>query len=94
MAVGQVIRTGFIKTHIHRGFRHQRSAFGNFIDALENMLCLRHFRGANQIQHFGLRLHHVWRNPAGISDGVMHAGFFNDVLVEEVAAGSHQRDGI
>ena len=93
-AVRQVAGAGFIKAALDGGFGHHRRALSDFFDAFVDLLRIGHLRGADQIQHLGLRLHHVGRNPAGIGDGVMDARFLNDVFVEEVGAGSHQRHGV
>ena len=92
--VRQIAGAGFIKATLDSGFGHHRRALGDFLDARVDLLRIGHLRSADQVQHFCLSLHHVRRNSAGIGDGVMNARFFNDVFVEEVCAGGHQRHGI
>ncbi|SPX66712.1 Uncharacterised protein [Leclercia adecarboxylata] len=89
-AVRQVAGTGFFKAMFDGGFRHQRCALGNLFDALVDLPGIGHFRGADQIQHFCLSLHDVRRDAAGIGDGVVNAGFFNNMFIQEVGAGGHQ----
>ena len=93
-AVRQVAGAGFIKAALDGRFGHHRRALGDFLDALVDLLRIRHLRGADQVQHLGLRLHHVGRNPAGVGNGVMDARFLDDVFVKEVGAGGHQRHGV
>lgn len=92
--VRQIAGAGFIKAALDGGFGHHRRTLGDFLDARVDLLRIGHLRGADQVQHLGLGLYHVGRNPAGIGDGVMNARFFNDVFVEEVCTGGHQRHGI
>ncbi len=93
-AIGEIAGTGFFKTTADAGFGHQRGALSNFLNTGKDLLHVGHFRSANQIQHFSLRLHHVGRHAAGIGNGVVHTRFLDNMLIEEVTAGGHQRDGV
>lgn len=62
-AVWQVAGAGFIKATLDGGFGHQRRTLRDLLNARVDLLRVGHLRGADQVQHFGLRLHHVGEMP-------------------------------
>ncbi len=90
-AVGHIVGAGFIKTYRHLRIGHQRRAFGDVDYALVDILGLVELRRANQVQHFGIGLHHVGRYAAGLGDRIVQARLLHDVLAQKIRAGVHQR---
>ena len=79
---------------LHHGVGHQGRALGDAVDALDDVLDLAALGRAQQVEHFRVGLDDVGRHAAGIGDGVMHAGFLNDVLAQKLHADVHQLDSV
>ncbi|MND77145.1 hypothetical protein D3C80_688120 [compost metagenome] len=92
--VGKEIGGSGIEDDLHLGFGHHRRAARDLVHPRGKIERLAHFRGADQVKYFGLRLHHIRRLAAGIGDRIMHPAILRHMFAQEVDTDIHEFDGI